>query len=178
MMACSPKRAIFCPSRPPTFASLMPPVSELLLPTESRPEEGAAISVTMPGVSTKAFAGPRGSQRQGPVRDQRRAEGAAAELHIGSWRGLVAHLARFPPERTGVSPVYVDREAHARLSAFISTRRNWCITAHPHLSFALPPAAQLRRSVDTRYSGTDFPQSPGGFRPMWGAGCGAKAPPR
>ena len=46
----------------PAFASLMPPVSGLLAPTDMRPEVGAEVPERTPGANTNTLSGPSGSQ--------------------------------------------------------------------------------------------------------------------
>ncbi len=63
MTAAYPSRAIAWPAWPPALASLMPPVSGLLQPTEMRPLVEAADPVSMPGAKTSLLAALSGWQR-------------------------------------------------------------------------------------------------------------------
>src|SRR5450830_1540600 len=53
-------RANRWPQRVPALASLIPPVSGDLPPTDSRAEVGAELPVTMPGEKISLLLGPRG----------------------------------------------------------------------------------------------------------------------
>ena len=62
MRALMPSLASICAAVPPELLSLMPPVSGLLAPAESRPELAAGVPVRRPGAKQRMFWGPRGWQ--------------------------------------------------------------------------------------------------------------------